>query len=83
MTGRRTSDVEVQMAEMKTDIKYIKESLDDNKEQHAELKEMFESWMNESKSRFSGKWVERAMIGAITIAAGTIIPFMIYKIFNL
>jgi hypothetical protein len=83
MSGRRENDVEVQMAEMKTDIKYIKESLDENKEQHKEIKEMFEQWIDESKSRFSGKWVERAMITAITIAAGTIIPFVIYKLFNI
>lgn len=57
--------LEITMAEFKKDLSYIKESLDENREQHKEIIENQEAYMREMKefiekviSEKADKWVE-------------------------
>ena len=71
------NNLKIIMNTMKNDIGYIKEALDENKEQHKDIKEKMEEWIAASKRDFAPKWVADAMkflMGAI--ALGVIAKFM-------
>lgn len=38
--------IEVQLVELKTDIKHIKKSIDENKEEHKEIKHLIQEFVN-------------------------------------
>ena len=65
------NNLKICMNTMKNDIGYIKDALEDNKEQHKEILEKIEGWIKSSKKEFAPKWVADAMkyiIGAFAIA---------------
>lgn len=65
MTGRITKqekEMSIKMAEIKTDIHYIKSALDDNKEDHKKIYDLIENWIRDSESKFASKWVEKGLI---------------------
>jgi len=71
------NNLKIIMNTMKNDIGYIKEALDENKEQHKDIMEKMEEWIVASKRDFAPKWVADAMkflMGAI--ALGVIAKFM-------
>jgi len=71
------NNLKIIMNTMKNDIGYIKEALDENKEQHKDIMEKMEEWIAASKRDFAPKWVADAMkflMGAI--ALGVIAKFM-------
>lgn len=68
MIEERRRNYDVEMAEMKTDIKYIKKSIDENSEQHNEIKEIIRDFVDSVDTKFenldnkfASKYVERIM----------------------
>jgi hypothetical protein len=60
-------NLEINMAELKTDISYIKKSLVENKEEHKEIIKIITDFIEASEVRFASKWVERFLIWAAGI----------------
>ena len=70
---------EIQIAEIGKDIKYIKEGLEQNNDQHKELKDM----INIMSKKYAGKWVEKVIIYIAATSATIIIPIIIFKFIRL
>ena len=65
------NNLQKNMIQMQTDISYIKKALDENKEEHKEILQKIEGWIQSSKKEFAPKWVGDAMkfiVGAIALA---------------
>jgi hypothetical protein len=60
-------NLEITMAEFKTDMWYIKKSLIENAEDHKELKKMIIDFIDSSEKRFANKWVEKFLLWAASI----------------
>jgi hypothetical protein len=60
-------NLEINMAELKTDLKYIKDGLLENKEEHREILKTINDFITASEARFASKWVERFLIWAAGI----------------
>jgi flagellar biosynthesis chaperone FliJ len=65
----KINNLEITMAELKTDISYIKKSLDENKEQHKEIIKNQEDYMREMRvfiekvvAEKADKWVENFIV---------------------
>lgn len=56
-----------EFATMKADVKYIKESLDENKIQHAELKCMITDFINSADNKYASKRIEVAVYWTVGI----------------
>jgi hypothetical protein len=55
-------NLQINMAELKTDISYIKKSLVENSEEHKEILKTINDFIIASEARFASKWVERFLI---------------------
>ena len=50
------NNLQKNMVKIQTDIGYIKDSLKDNKEEHKEILDKIERWIETSEQRFAPKW---------------------------
>jgi flagellar biosynthesis chaperone FliJ len=76
----KINNLEITMAELKTDISYIKEALDDNKEQHKEIIQNQEAYMREMRvfiekvvAEKADKWVENFIVRSGKILGAAIL----------
>jgi len=66
-----------EFATMKADVQYIKEALDENKEQHAELKTMITDFIESSDNRYATKLTERLVYGMAGLVLTAFVLFII------
>ena len=71
------NNLKICMNTMKNDIGYIKDALDENKEQHKEILEKMEDWIKSSKKEFAPMIYAKILIWiGIGIGGGIIATFM-------
>ena len=51
----KNHDLEVELVELKTDIKYIKKGLDDNKKEHKDIKGIFKEYAEKIEEALKSK----------------------------
>ena len=70
---KEITNIKLNMAELKTDIKYIKDGLIDNKNEHKEILDTFKEYVKVADKKYSGKWVENTVkIVGLFIITGVI-----------
>jgi len=86
-------DVKIQMAEIKTDIKYIKKAQDENKEQYKELKGLITKFADKVDRQLDTKAdkeevkaihekLTRALVYVVLVLIGIVGFFIKYEFFN-
>ena len=80
----KITNLEITMAELKTDIKYIKQALETNDEQHREIIKNQEAYMREMRifiekviAEKADKWVENTFIWTIRVIGTAILAGVI------
>ena len=68
----KINKLNITMTKLETNIGHIKESLEDNKEEHKEIREMITDFVEASEKRFAPMWVAN-VLKTVLYTAGTAI----------
>lgn len=55
-------NIQQNMVKLQKDIEYIKVSLTNNKEDHKEMLDKIDNWINSCEKKFAPKWVEKVLV---------------------
>ena len=77
MEEQNNKNNKIEIATMGKDIEYIKKSLENNEEHHKDLKDLINSFIESSETKFSAKWVEKAVIYIGSLVTGAIVIALI------
>ena len=63
------------MAKIEKDIDFIKVALKDNTEQHREMIDKMDAWIDHAEKRFAAKWAEIVLKAVIGLMGSAIILY--------